>query len=63
MFNSYSPLEQFEIIPIISLNTGVVDFSITNEVVILGLIFFFFSSLIKFSTKTEGSSLYIIPHR
>jgi hypothetical protein len=63
MFNFYSPLEQFEIIPIITSNTGAVDFSITNEVVILGLIFFFLSSLIKFSTKTEGSSLYIIPHR
>jgi len=33
-----SPLEQFEIIPLISLPFGYFDFSITNQTVILGLI-------------------------
>ena len=35
-FLFYSPLEQFEIIPVISFYLGILDFSITNEVVILG---------------------------
>ena len=37
----HTPLEQFEIIPIIPFSFGIFDFSITNEAVILGLIFFF----------------------
>ena len=36
-----SPLEQFEILPVFSLYMGGLDFSITNEAVILFLIFFF----------------------
>jgi len=36
----YSPLEQFEILPLFSLYLGGVDFSFTNETVILFLIFF-----------------------
>jgi len=36
----YSPLEQFEILPLFSLYLGGLDFSITNETVILGVIFF-----------------------
>ena len=59
----YTPLEQFEIIPIISFKMGILDFSITNEVVVLSLIFFFVSYLFIFSTKAENSSFYIIPHR
>ena len=43
-----SPLEQFEIIPIISFKMGILDFSITNEVVVLSLIFFFVSYLFIF---------------
>ena len=62
-FLFYSPLEQFEIIPVISFYLGALDFSITNETVILGLIFFFVYSLFIFSTKTENSTFYIIPHR
>ena len=41
MIQFFSPLEQFEIIPLISIYLNVLDFSITNEVVILSLIFFF----------------------
>ena len=63
MIQFFSPLEQFEIIPLISIYLNVLDFSITNEVVILSLIFFFVYSLFIFSTKTETSSFYIIPHR
>lgn len=50
-FLFYSPLEQFEIIPVISFYLGILDFSITNEVVILGLIFFFIYSLFIFFYK------------
>ena len=41
----YSPLDQFEILPIMSLNLGFADFTITNVNVILALIFFFLISL------------------
>ena len=62
-FNFFSPLEQFEILPIISFYLGCLDFSITNEVVILMLIFFLLNSLFLFSVKKTDSTLYIIPHR
>jgi hypothetical protein len=48
----FSPLEQFQILPIIFLNFGIFDFSITNATLILafGLLTFFFF-LFNFSTK------------
>jgi hypothetical protein len=63
MFQFNSPLEQFEIIPLFSMRFGFLDFSITNETVILGLIFFFSFFLFKFSVSSETSSFYLIPHR
>jgi len=36
-----SPLEQFEILPLLNFSFGVVDLSITNQTVILALIIFF----------------------
>jgi len=60
---SFSPLEQFDILPLIDLYFGFVDFSITNETVILGLIFFFVSVLLLSSLKPTDSTLYIVPHR
>ena len=55
-----SPLEQFDIIPLICLKYNNFDFSITNEVIILLLSFFiisiFLSSLLKLN-----SDFYIIP--
>lgn len=58
-----SPLEQFEILPLISFYLGVLDFSITNEAVILFLIFFFSLTFISSVVKQSDSSLYIIPNR
>lgn len=58
-----SPLEQFEILPLISFYLGGLDFSITNEAVILFLIFFFSLTLISSVVKQSDSSLYIIPNR
>lgn len=62
-FKIFSPLEQFEILPIIPIQLGSLDFSITNEVVILLVIFFLLTSLFYFSVKESDSTLYIIPHR
>jgi len=58
-----SPLEQFEILPAISLYLGVLDFSITNEAIILFLIFFFVSTFFYSSFKQSDSTLFIVPHR
>lgn len=58
-----SPLEQFEILPLISFYLGGLDFSITNEAVILFLIFFFSLTFISSVAKQSDSSLYIIPNR
>jgi len=58
-----SPLEQFEILPLVSFYLGGLDFSITNEAVILFLIFFFLGTFFLSSFKQSDSTLYIIPHR
>ena len=47
----FSPLDQFEILPILSLNLGFADFTITNVNVILALIFFFFNVSLFFNDK------------
>jgi ATP synthase subunit 6 len=57
-----SPLEQFQILPIVSLQYGFFDFSITNETVIILLIFFLLLSLI-FSLLKEDNTFYLIPNR
>ena len=58
-----SPLEQFEILPVISFYLGGLDFSITNEAVILFLIFFFVSTFFYSSFKQTDATLYVVPHR
>jgi ATP synthase subunit 6 len=62
-FIIFSPLEQFEILPLLAFNFGVLDFSITNQTVILALILFFFSVLFFSCLKQSTSSLFIVPHR
>lgn len=62
IINFSSPLEQFQIIPIVPIQYGIFDFSITNETVILGLVLFFIISFF-FSLLKEDSTLYIIPNR
>lgn len=58
-----SPLEQFQVLPIVSVTLGFIDCSITNELIILLLILLFsitfFLSLFKFKTI----SYYAIPNR
>lgn len=58
-----SPLEQFEIIPLISLTFGFFDFSITNQTIILSLIIFFITTFFFSCLKQQEQSLFIIPHR
>jgi len=58
-----SPLEQFEILPLISLNFGLLDFSITNQTIILALISFIFVTYFLSFLKQSDNSLFIIPSR
>ena len=59
----FSPLEQFEILPVFSLYLGGLDFSITNETIILGVIFFLTSIFFYGCLKQSDTTLFIIPHR
>jgi ATP synthase subunit 6 len=59
----FSPLEQFQIIPIISLPVGFIDLSIINETVILFLMFVFGSLLFLSFGKLGDSSFTIVPNR
>jgi len=63
IFSSLSPLEQFEILPLFSICLGVLDFSITNETVILVIIFFLLSVLLDSSAKQSDSTPFLVPHR
>ena len=59
----YSPLEQFEVLPLIPLYLGGIDVSITNETVILLIIFFFISILFFSSFNPKDSTLNLIPSK
>ena len=60
MFFFQSPLEQFEILPLIPNFFGV---TITNETVILLLTVLFIYLFFKNSFKQTDSTLFIVPHR
>lgn len=59
----YSPLEQFKILPLIPIQLGVLDISITNQVIILTLILFLFISLFFSLLKPTDQTLFIVPTR
>ena len=59
----FSPLEQFEILPLIFLNLFFLDISITNQVVMLVFIFFFTILLFLVLLKQSTLTLFIIPTR
>ena len=63
MLYLFSPLEQFEILPLINFNLGFLDLSITNQVVLLFLISFFLISLFFASLKQSDYTLFIISQR
>jgi F0F1-type ATP synthase membrane subunit a len=58
-----SPLEKFEILPLIPLCLGGIDFSITNETIILIVIFFVVHTFFLFCTNAKDSTLNLIPSR
>jgi len=57
----YSPLEQFQIVPIFPFFFGIFDFSITNETVILFLLLFFF--IVFVLSLSRNSSFSVVPGR
>ena len=59
----FSPLEQFEILPLLHFNIGIFDISITNQTIILFLAIFLFFSLFYISLNHSTFSLSIIPNR
>ena len=62
MFFLLSPLEQFQILPIISLNLSIFDFSITNASIILGIGLSSFI-FVLYSLLSEKGNFYIAPNR
>ena len=58
-----SPLEQFEILPLVSLSIFFFDFSVTNQVILLTLIFILLVSTFGFVINYNKSSLYVVPYR
>jgi len=59
--NIYSPLEQFYVIPIVKI--PVLNFIITNELVIIFVFFSFFLILFYSMVKPSTQSFYVIPNR
>jgi len=59
----FSPLEQFEIYPLISIYLGNVDISITNHTITLLIIFAFLFIIIFSITNEENQSILIIPNK
>ncbi len=59
----FSPLEQFQVLPIFSVYLNFVDLSLTNETVILVLILFFSCVLFTSLVKEQESSYFIVPNR
>jgi len=59
----FSPLEQFEILPLFILNLGFLDISLTNQTFILFLIFFFYFSYLFSLLNLKTASLYIVPNQ
>jgi len=59
----FSPLEQFEVYPLISIYLGNIDISITNHTIILLIIFVFLFVILFSITSEKNDSLLIIPNK
>jgi ATP synthase subunit 6 len=59
----YSPLEQFQIIPILSLHLGKLDFSITNSALISLLTISVFVTFLYMLMDRKNFSLFLVPNR
>jgi len=62
-FVIFSPLEQFEILPLIVINFSFFDISITNQTVMLFLLIFFLLIFYASSISLYTGTLYIVPSR
>jgi len=62
ILNIFSPLEQFQIIPIVPIVIGPLDLSLTNEMVIMFLLFVVFVTFVK-SLSVKDNTFYMIPNR
>ena len=62
MFFISSPLEQFQILPIIGINLGIFDFSITNASIILAIGLFSFI-FVLYSLLSAQGNFYVAPNR
>lgn len=58
-----SPLEQFQIIPIIPIQFGIIDISLTNQTAIIFLLLLLTSSLSFFVLGGKDKTFYLIPNR
>lgn len=63
MYIFISPLEQFEILPLFFCKYGIIDISITNQTVILFLIFFLLFIILFSCFKQSNNTFFIIPTR
>jgi len=63
MYFLYSPLEQFEVIPLLSLYFYGIDISITNETVILIVLFLFIFQVFYSCVQTVDSTLSLVPKK
>jgi len=59
----YSPLEQFQVIPIFSFHLGKLDFSITNYSLITLFVVFIFITYLFILLDIKSQSLLLIPNR
>lgn len=59
----FSPLEQFEILPLFIIKLGLLDISITNQTILLILTYFFFNVIFFAILNLKDQSLFIIPTR
>ena len=59
----FSPLEQFEILPLFVIKLGFLDFSITNQTILLILIFFFVCVIFFANLNLKDQTLSIVPTR
>lgn len=63
-FNFFtSPLEQFEVYPLVSIYIGNIDFSITNHTIVLLIIFLFLSVIFSSIANDKNNSFLIVPNR
>lgn len=59
----YSPLEQFQIIPVFPIHLGKLDISLTNSTIISGLGLFFFLTFLFILLDRKNYSLFLVPNR